>query len=44
MIIKAEYKVNQNATEEHYAGGLLQMVEHLLKEWTTEKIIKDTYD
>ena len=44
MIIGAEYAVEPNVSEEDYARGLLLMVKHLLKEWTSENMIEDAYD
>ena len=42
--IGTEYAVDKTKSDDLYAGALITMVEYLLTEWTSEKMIDDAYD
>ena len=42
--IETVFDRDEEVSNQEYAGGLLSMVEQLLKAWTKEKVIDDAYD
>ena len=44
LTIETVFDRDEEVSDQEYAGGLLSMVEQLLKAWTKEKVINDAYD